>query len=527
MHKDIWQEHWKNKQLDPSSFEGIHRKKDGTLFPVDITDNFITHNNKVYCCAIIRNITKRKEQDRIARFSEFTIQNVGDSIFWVDSDSMIQNVNESAITKYGYSQEEFLNMSITNLYDGMTPDEFNKSWLRLKTEKQLVTETTHYNKNGKKVDVEVHSNFIQFEGREYSASLVRDITVRKRKEAALRGALLEIKELKEKLEAENNYLNEEIKLNYNVGDIITANKKYQHVLNKVEQVASTKSTVLIKGESGTDKELLARTIHQLSNRSNKAFIKFSCTNIPASIIESELFGHDKGAFPGALQTKMGKIELANGGTILIDEIADLPIQVQPKLLRAMDEGIYERIGSDTQIKVDVRIIASTKKNLTEEIASNRFREDLFFALNAFPIESIPLRERKEDIPLLVQYYAEKMGTKLGKPITNITKKVMDKLIKHHYPGNLLELQNLIEGGVITSINGKLNITELTKPTQIAPTRVFDSLATHERNYIIQILQHTNWRVSGEKGAAHILNMRPTTLFSKIKKYNIQRSISAQ
>lgn len=525
MNRDLWPEHWKKKRLDPSSFESTHQKKDGTLFPVDITDNFITLDGKVYCCAIIRDITQRKEESRIARFSDFTIQNVGDAIFWIDADSIIQHVNLQAIDRYGYTRDEFIGMSITSLYEDMELSQFKAFWTRLKLEQQLSTETFHLNKENKKIEVEVHANFIQFEGKEYSASIVRDITDRKRREAALRGALTEIKELKEKLEAENSHLYEEMNYNNNVGDIITINPNYQQVLNQIEQVAGTSSTVLITGESGTGKELLARAVHQLSDRSLGPIIKVDCANIPAAMIESELFGHEKGAFPGAIKSKMGKFELANGGTIFLDEIAELPISLQPKLLSVLESGSIERLGANQTTTVDVRIIACTNRNLSEEIINGNFRQDLFFRLNVFPIESIPLRDRKEDIPLLAKYFAEQFGAKMGKPGIEIPQRVIKDLMSYEFPGNVRELQNLIERGVITSKGKKLNLKDFSVKKKNIKSNSFQPLADYEKKYIVEVLQHTKWRVSGDHGAAKILGMRPTTLFSKMKKHNIQRSFA--
>ena len=523
MQRDLWPGHWEKKRLDPSSFEGTHQKKDGTTFPVDITDNFITLDGQVYCCAIIRDITQRKEESRIARFSDFTIQNLGDAIFWIDADSIIQQVNLEAVSRYGYTRDEFVGMSITSLYEDMELPQFRTFWTRLKLEQQLVAETIHLNKENKKIAVEVHANFIQFEGKEYSASIVRDITDRKRREAALRGALTEIKELKEKLEAENSHLYEEMNYNNNVGDIITINPNYQQVLNQIEQVAGTSSTVLITGESGTGKELLARAVHQLSDRSLGPIIKVDCANIPAAMIESELFGHEKGAFPGAIKSKMGKFELVNGGTLFLDEIAELPISLQPKLLSVLESGTFERLGANNTTTVDVRIIACTNRNLPEEILNGNFREDLFFRLNVFPIESIPLRDRKEDIPLLAKYFTEQLGAKMGKPGIEIPQRVIKDLMSYEFPGNVRELQNLIERGVITSKGKKLNLKDFSVKKTNIKSNSFQPLADYEKKYIVEVLQHTKWRVSGDQGAANILGMRPTTLFSKMKKHNIQRS----
>ena len=357
MNKHIWKAHWKAKQKDTSTFESSHRRKDGTIFPVDITDNFVTLNGTVYSCAIIRDITKRKEKDRLARLSDFTIQKAGDAIFWLDPKGNIKHVNEEACHRYGYSFEEFCNMNIMAMYKDIVSFDFQKIFNKLKTDKQIVFEGEHFTKAGKKIHVEVSSHYVEFEEMDYACSMVRDISERKQKEAALRGALMEIKELKEKLEAENNYLQEEIEVQNNFGEIISNSPKFKKVLKNIEQVADTTSTVLITGESGTGKELIARALHQLSRRSNRPMIKVNCAALPANLIESELFGHEKGAFTGALTKKIGKFKLADGGTLFLDEIGEMPLELQPKLLRALQEGEIEPVGGTNFEQVDVRIIA--------------------------------------------------------------------------------------------------------------------------------------------------------------------------
>jgi len=253
-------------------------------------------------------------------------------------------------------------------------------------------------------------------------------------------------------------------------------------------------------------------------------IKVNCAALPASLIESELFGHEKGAFTGALARKLGKFELADGGTIFLDEIGEMPIDLQPKLLRTLQEGEIERVGGQEIKIIDVRIIAATNRNLPKEIEKGNFREDLYYRLNVFPIHSIPLRARKADIPLLTRFFCEKLGTKLGKKITDIPQKVIDKLLSYDFPGNIRELENLIERAIITSRSGKLTLGNWFNPKKKNPkAQNFISLEDHQRNYIIEVLKHTNWRVSGDYGAAKLLNMRPTTLYSKMDRLNIKRS----
>jgi len=524
MSPDIWEAHWEAKQKGMATFESTHRRKNGEIFPVEITDNFVEYEGAVYSCAIVHDITKRKEADRQARLSDFTVQKAGDAIFWLCPKGFIKNVNEEAVELYGYSRTEFHEMSVLDISKDINQNDFAEIWKTLKKNNKTVLEGKHYSKAGKKIDVEVSSHFIKFEEMEYACSMIRDITERKIKEAALRGALMEIRELKEKLEAENNYLQEEIKVQNNFGEIISKSENFKEVLKQIEQVADTSSTVLITGESGTGKELIARALHQLSNRSNRPMIKVNCAALPANLIESELFGHEKGAFTGALARKTGKFELADGGTLFLDEIGEMPIELQSKLLRALQEGEIERVGGTEVIKIDVRIITATNRDLPKEIEDGNFREDLYYRLNVFPIHSIPLRKRKEDIPLLTQFFCEKLGAKLGRKITDIPQKVIDKLMDYDFPGNIRELENLIERGIIMSRGRKLNLGTWFNPKKKKiQTKSILTLEQVQRNHIIETLQYTNWKVSGENGAAKLLGMRPTTLYSKIERLEIRRS----
>ncbi|MEM6317018.1 MAG: sigma 54-interacting transcriptional regulator, partial [Bacteroidota bacterium] len=297
------------------------------------------------------------------------------------------------------------------------------------------------------------------------------------------------------------------------------------VLKSIEQVADTSATVLVTGESGTGKELIARALHQLSRRSKRPMIKVNCAALPANLIESELFGHEKGAFTGALTKKIGKFELADSGTLFLDEIGEMPIELQSKLLRAIQEGEIERVGGHQSISVDVRIIAATNRHLPKEIEAGTFREDLYYRLNVFPIHSIPLRKRKEDIPLLLQFFCEKLGAKLGRKITDVPQKVIDKLMDYDFPGNVRELENLIERAIITSSRGRLSLGNwfcTPKKKKVKPLEL-PTLEEIQRQHIIEVLKHTEWRVSGENGAAKILGLRPTTLYSKIERLGIKRS----
>ncbi|MDH3267533.1 MAG: sigma 54-interacting transcriptional regulator [Ignavibacteria bacterium] len=346
-----------------------------------------------------------------------------------------------------------------------------------------------------------------------------------RTEAAkkLQGVLNEVEILKNRLQEENIYLQSELKVEHNFENIISTSEKFNTVLRSVEQVASTDATVLILGETGTGKELLARAIHSISNRSDRPLVKVNCATLPENLIESELFGHEKGAFTGATSRKIGRFELANSGTIFLDEIGELPTGLQTKLLRVLQEGEFERLGDPKTIKVDVRIIVATNRNLEKEISEGSFREDLFYRINVFPIKIPPLRERKEDIPILVKHFLKKYSTKAGKKVEIITQDVMEKLCRYSWPGNIRELENIIERAVITSTGNKLILGEwLAKGEFNKSSSQILPLEEMERRYILEILEMTDWKVSGDNGAAKMMDINAQTLVSKMKKLGIQK-----
>jgi transcriptional regulator with GAF, ATPase, and Fis domain len=358
-------------------------------------------------------------------------------------------------------------------------------------------------------------------GEQYVVGQTVDISEIKQAQEKIASQFDEIKELKNQLEAENIYLRHELKSTSSYGDIIGESDVLKHILYRVEQVAPLDSIVLLEGETGTGKELFARAVHQKSNRSDKALITVNCASLPASLIESELFGYEKGAFTGALQKQIGRFELANGGTLFLDEVAEIPIELQAKLLRVLQEGEIERIGNPKTIKVDVRIIAATNRKLEEEINRGRFRKDLFYRLNVYPITIAPLRDRTDDIPLLVEHFVKRFNQKFKKDITRIPRKVMDQLMLYDWPGNIRELENIIERAMILSKSNTLKVENLKSPDQ-AYIENLQTLADHERDYIIQVLDQTLWRINGPKGAASVLDMHPETLRSRMRKLGIKR-----
>jgi len=344
----------------------------------------------------------------------------------------------------------------------------------------------------------------------------------RRKEIA-EDRLSEIKNLQAQLEIEKAYLQEEIKLEHSHAKIIGQSDALKYVLFKVEQIARSDTTVLILGETGTGKELIARAIHDLSLRKKRTLVKVNCAALPANLIESELFGHEKGAFTDSHAKCIGRFEIADGGTLFLDEIGELPLELQGKLLRVLQNGEFERLGSSRTIKVNTRIIAATNRNLEEEVNKGRFREDLWYRLNIFPITSPPLRDRSDDIPLLVDYYVKKISKRMGKTIEIISVLTMNTLQQYHWPGNVRELENVLERAVINSSGPKLRLVdELKKSTPKLSTSP-KKLVSVERDYIFQVLEQTGWKISGKNSASEILGLDRSTLRARMSKLNIQKT----
>jgi formate hydrogenlyase transcriptional activator len=336
-------------------------------------------------------------------------------------------------------------------------------------------------------------------------------------------AFRQIEELKNKLAEEKLYLEDEIRTEFNFEEIIGESATLKAILKQVETVAPTDSTVLIQGETGTGKELIARAIHNLSARRERTFVKLNCAAIPTGLLESELFGHERGAFTGAIAQKIGRFELAHQGTLFLDEVGDIPLELQPKLLRVLQEQQFERLGSTRTIQVDVRLVAATNQDLARMVADRHFRSDLYYRLNVFPVTVPALRDRREDIPTLVRYFAQKYARRMNKHVETIPAGTMDALVRYHWPGNVRELENLIERAAIVSPGPVLKVPlgELTPPTQ-AQGQGMATLEAAEREHILRALEATNWVLGGPQGAATRLGMKRTTLQSRMQKLGISR-----
>ena len=458
------------------------------------------------------------------RLSHVSVENAVYGIFWLDAEGRIYRANDAACRLLGYTKKELLGMKVSDFDPDYQAQEFTIFWKKLKKLGEYNIESRHRRKDGSYYPVEISSCYVDFEGQGYSCTFFRDITERKHSEESLRTTLKELEILKERLQEENFYLQEEIKLEHNFGEIIGQSQVFKKALMQVEQVAITDTTVFINGETGTGKELIARAIHDISSRKNRPLVKVNCAAIPLDLIESDLFGHEKGAFTGALSQKIGRFELADEGTIFLDEIGDIPKELQVKLLRVLQEGEFERLGNPNTIKVDVRVIAATNRDIEKMVAVGDFREDLFYRLNVFPLNSPPLRKRIDDIPMLVKHFIQKYSAKTGKMIQTIPKSAMDTLQSYHWPGNVRELENIIERALVISQGTKLELGDWFSRLESEDSQKYIlSMQDLERKHILKVLDLTSWRVSGKGGAAEILDLKPTTLEARMKKLGIERA----
>ena len=472
-----------------------------------------------------QDVTQETEKTNRLRIFKDVFDRMTDFVVFRTKDAKIQYFNKAFQVMAALPEEQILGKSFYEVAPNYKQEFEEDLWKGHETQEILIPELDIV-QNGKLHNLIGTNYLVEFEGQLNMCTVGKDITEIKSKEIQLKKALDELSELKDELEIDNQYLREEISSKLNLDNIICQSEEYRRVLEQVTQVAVTDTTVLITGESGTGKELLASAVHLNSKRTERALIKVNCATLPKELIESELFGHKKGAFTGAVQDKLGKFSLADGGTIFLDEIGEVPIDLQAKLLRVLQEGEFDQLGATKTSKVDVRVIAATNRDLEEMVKNGSFREDLYYRLNVFPIHNIPLRERKSDIPLLAQFFLERYAAKAGKNFSRLSKKTIALLMDYNFPGNIRELENLIERAVITEQGPTL------KPGSWIPlvkgtlgVEEFKSLEATQREYIIKVLDHTGWRVSGPKGAARILDMKDKTLFARMKKLGREKQVS--
>ena len=493
-------------------------------------------------CAVMVDIAERKKMEETLRISETNyrrlFQAAQDGILVLDAETgQISDVNPFLLEMLGYSLEELVGKKLWEIGTFRDIEASKATSSELKSEgyvryNDLPLET----KDGRPIAVEFISNVYLVNHHKVIQCNIRDITERKlavealkishneleRQTVELRTALAEVKTLKDRLEAENIYFRHENKMKHRFEHIIGKSDGLKYALYRAEQVAPTNTTVLILGETGTGKELIAFAIHDMSPRKERPLITVNCAALPGNLIESELFGREKGAFTGADTRQVGRFEVAHGSTLCLDEIGELPLELQAKLLRVIQHNEFERLGSSQTIKVDVRIVATTNRDLEEEVRKGRFRQDLYYRLNVFPITVPPLRQRKEDIPLMVQAFLERYSRKLGKQITSIQKGTMKALQDYPWPGNVRELESIIERAVILCPGPVLQLADKLEISSPPLSSAVRTLEETERNQILKILSETRWHIEGKDGAAAILGLHPSTLRARMHKLGIVR-----
>ncbi len=455
----------------------------------------------------------------------------------VDSRGRIVYVSDRWLTKLGYRREEVIGRNITDFMADDSRESLDQSALvNIIAQGELDNAPRNYlTKDGEEIEALVSARADRDEDGEvtYLYVALKDVTQRNRAERQLRAAFEENARLREELERERDYLREEVQVSMNFGRIIGESQALKKMLARLEAVAQTSASVLIQGESGVGKELVAHVIHARSSRSDGPLVKVNCASIPHELFESEFFGHVKGAFTGAYRDRVGRFQLADGGTLFLDEISEIPLALQSKLLRVLQESQYERVGDDTTLSVDVRVIAATNRNLEQVVEQGGFREDLYYRLSVFPIEVPPLRERGEDIVQLASHFLEKAYLDFGHRPLTLSRQQVTLLKKYDWPGNVRELKNVIERGVILS-QGKVlrldlamaDILRSSRPRDSKPDRVGAPIMTEqelvalEKENMLAALRLTNWRVSGLEGAARLIGLKPSTFTDRMKKFGI-------
>ncbi len=541
------------------------RLANGNHIPVDLNAARTVINNRELLIVAVKDLSEEKrkreqnEVDRIARngilewkhlqsiFQQGERENllmltsVGDGIYCVDTDGLCTFINPAAKRLLGRSDDEVLGQNIHYVHHHTHEDGSHYPVEECPIYAAIRDGVVHegrqevfWRHDGSPFPVEFTSTPIISDSSIIGAVVVfRDISERLETERRLHETLDELSELKARLEDENAYLQQEFLIEQKYHGIIGESSKITRLLQQVELVAQTDASVLITGESGTGKELIARAIHEASARKDKPLIRVNCAAIPHELFESEFFGHIKGAFTGAMRDRIGRFELANGGTIFLDEVGEIPLDLQSKLLRVLQESELERVGEEKTRAVDVRIIAATNRDLKAESARNRFREDLYFRLNVFPIHVPPLRERGGDIKLLALHFLEQAGKKIGKQY-RLLRSDVDRIESYSWPGNIRELQNVIERAVITAVNDRVSIDipldtdrlqnnlneKATQDFQIYSDGDMQSMV---RENMLRALNKTDWRLFGEGGAAELLGMKPTTLASRIKRMGLKQN----
>jgi PAS domain S-box-containing protein len=496
-------------------------RKDGTEFPVDIMLSAVETAGGPVVLSVIRDISPRKGAEDALRRSEAQLRAIfeqsPDAIIGVDSHGKIVEVNEQVEKFFGYKRSELTGKSI----EVLMPERFRNKHPHYRADYRHTPRTRPMGiglelfglrKNGTEFPVDIMLSPVDTPEGQMVLTVIRDLSEKKRAQEDL-----------ERRERHKCYLEKELYTEHRFEDIIGESPTLKRVLRQVETVSTTDVTVLILGETGTGKDLIARAIHQLSGRSGHSLVKLNCAAIPTGLLESELFGHEKGSFTGAIAQKVGRLELAHQGSFFLDEVGELPLELQPKILRALQEKEFERVGGTRTIPVDIRLIAATNRDLGQMVKDHQFRGDLYYRLRVFPIVLPPLRERREDIPVLVRYFVSKHARSMDRHIETIPPDIMKALVRWEWPGNIRELENFVERSVILTKGSALHapISELEMPPEPADDGN-SSLESAERDHILRVLREAKGVIAGPNGAAARLGLKRTTLNSKLKKLGIER-----
>jgi formate hydrogenlyase transcriptional activator len=496
--------------------------KAGAFLPAEISASAVDIDGRPGVIAMVRDVSERKRMETALQENRAWLAQILDSamdgIVVLDEECCAILFNKAAEGIFRCPAATLLGLPLTRLLSerfqqllDLSMREFDRSDWR--QHYMWAEGLTAFRADGEPFAVDLSLSPFELGGKRSLTLILRDATLRQRAERKLQKAQQENARLREVIQSEASF-----------PDLIGVSAPMQHLLHGLQQVAETDTTVLVLGETGTGKELIARAIHKLSRRKDKIMVTVNCATLSAGLVESELFGHEKGAFTGAIARKLGRFELADRGTIFLDEIGELPLDLQAKLLRVLQEGEFERLGSATVRKVDARVIAATNRDLGKAVAEGKFREDLYYRLHVFPVAVPPLRERQEDIHLLVHYFVAKYGKKIGRPIETISSQVLDALTAYPWPGNVRELEHVIERGVILSQGGRLEPGGwLPRAAPLFQSPEIKTLEAYEREHIMEALQQTQWKVSGPHGAAERLGIKPTTLNARMQKLGIARA----
>jgi PAS domain S-box-containing protein len=498
-------------------------RKDGRVIPAELTATYYREGGKLsQITAFVRDISERKLAEEKLVKSEAKYRSLVDNsmvgVFESTTDGRFTFANEAMVQMFDFdSPEQMIAHGSIELWNDIKDRErmlaeLQKHGRVSSFEAEAVTRTGRH----------IHVLFSAKQIDDRISGMLMDISDRKQAEIELKQAYTEIEQLQIQLQAESEYLQEEIKLEHNFENIVGQSEALKYVLHRVEMVAPKDSTVIILGETGTGKELIARAIHQLSSRKKRPLMKVNCAALPGELIESELFGREKGAFTGATTTQIGRFELADKSTLFLDEIGELPLELQAKLLRVLESGEFERLGSPRMLHSDARIITATNRDLEAEVRKKRFREDLWYRLKIFPITLPPLRDRTEDIPLLVDNFVQLFSRKMGKKAASlkITKSSMQALQSYPWPGNVRELMHVVESALISLEGDKLHF-DLPRTADVAIGKL-KSFEEMEREYILEVLKAKNWKIEGRDSASSTLGLPPSTLRSRIKKLGLKR-----